>query len=279
VAATIWQGGGAAGDFNDSANWSNSVPDSTHTPAIFDGSSQADVTLNLGRGADTFRLITTPKYTGNIGSSGSALTWEGTAAAETSANIRGSGAVYLDITGASKDVVVNSKNMTNACTLASATGDIRHLVVLRGHCIALGTCSFTGRAFVYGNHAKLTIYAIASTEAAADYIHVTSGTLINHRIMEDSGDMIIQTGGVIEQYGSLELGVYLYQSGGEFYYEPSIDVSGKTPIAVIADGLFDASESQSAIGFGTLIQGPNATVRGDVTAHIAPTLELWQDYP
>jgi hypothetical protein len=279
VAATIWNNALSDGDFNAAGNWTNGVPSSINTPAIFNATTQSPPTTNLDRTASSFRLIVTDKFRSDIGSSGSPLIWEGTAAAETTANLRGPGTMYLDIRGASKDVVVESTNRVNAVTLKTTTGDIRHLVVLRGHCTALGTCSFTGRAFVTGNQAKLTINAVDTTELPPDVITVLGGLLVNHRTMDNSGDLIQLSAGTIEQSGALETAVRLHVTGGVFKYTPNVDVSAKAPVATIMGGVFDARESDSAIGFGSLIHGPNATVLGDVTAHVVPTLELWQQYP
>lgn len=283
VAETIWTNAVGDGDFNNNGNWTNQTPDVTHTPAIFDGSTQTSPTTNLDRGAAVFRLITSPNYRGYIGVSGSPLIWEGMTTGTTSANIRGTGSVFLSITGITKDVVINSPNMVNACTIVSTpTGSLRFLVVLRGKCTVGGLVDFVaaeGIVLVEGNQAHLTIQPIDTAELAPDYIKVHGGTLVNQRILALSGDTITLSEGNIEQTGVLETNSYVHQTGGLFEYDPGEDVSGDSPHLIILDGVFDARESAYPIGVGTYIKGPTAVVLGDIQESFTPTLDLTKLFP
>lgn len=282
VAETIWTNGIGDGDFNNAGNWTGGVPAVGNTPAIFDGTSQTPPTTNLDRGADVFRLITSPNYRGNIGSSGSPLKWAGMTVDTTTANIRGTGAAFLSITGSTKDVVVESTNLVDACTITTPGGSLRYLVVLRGACTLQSTGSFVvnlAQVIVRGNQSHLTIQAIDGAELAPDLIDVHGGVLVNQRILALNGDTIRLSVGRIEQTGVLETNARVHQTGGVFEYNPSEDVSGDAPHLVILDGIFDAREAAYPIGVGAYIKGPSAVVLGDIQESFTPTLDLTKLYP
>lgn len=118
------------GNFGAGGSWSTgSVPGSSDV-AQFDGGSQKDVLSGLTI-ANVLNLITTPAYRGSIGQSGNPLI----GAITNKLLHRGSGSIHYTGSAATKHLVIDSANQTQAANVNLSSSSSSTLTVKAGRCL------------------------------------------------------------------------------------------------------------------------------------------------
>jgi hypothetical protein len=263
VAETVWTNALADGDFNNNGNWTNQTPDAAHTPGIFDGTTQSPPTTNLDRsGGGAFHLITTPEYTGGLGSSGTYLKWNGTGGGR-GCTIRGSGDYYLHMVAANNaDAIVDAPGVD-----VTFVGEIVVLLVKAGNVTIASTCSLLSVAIVNGVRSNVTIDEWDAAETMPEILRVEGGTVTSARTYTDAVDkQIMVLAGNLDMTGLLRSENDIHILGGVMTYDPASDPSGESPnLFVTGSGLFDVRGHSGTIPFLRVIQGRGGRILGTVT--------------
>lgn len=275
VAETIWTHA-VDGDFNHNPNWTNQTPDATHTPGIFDGTTQLPPTLNLDRSAGGgFHLITTPAYRGGLGSSGTPVKWNGLGGR--GCTIRGSGEHYLHmVTGNNADAIIDTPG-----TGVTLDGEVFTLLVKAGNVTIQSTCNLLTFVVVNGNQSNLTIEEADTTEVMPTILRVEGGIVTARRTWSNGvSQQALVLAGQLDITGLLRTETDIHVLGGVTTYVPLTDPSGESPsIYATGAGIFDARGYAGSIPVTRAISGRGGMILGTVTDTAASFLTYNLDDP
>lgn len=270
MGTTYWNG--TTDDFASAGNWSNGVPTGSDN-AIFDGRSQVSPMTNLDRGIDGFRLITTPTFSGDIGTASNRLKWEGIATT-TEHVIRGSGSVFVDTLSTTASFVVDSSNLVDALNV---TDGIFALYVKRGHVDVVAEATVAQSIVVCGDSASLTI-EVDTVLTAQAYIILQAGSVTSRRAIAITTPFIM-TGGEWRQEALIDNNhVNLHVLGGRFNYTPSVKTSRSLQFYV--GGILDLSENaERVVGIPPIVLPSGTFFREQTEGGYTFLTDLREDYP
>lgn len=291
MANFTWQAGGA-GDWGDTASWDRgSIPASTGSggvdKATFDGSTEQSVTSGFARRPGTaddpiLQIITTPKYTGDIGATGTPLLHGIASSGTDNGRIihRGTGQFFFDgASGDFSDCLCDSKRGTDTPALI-LSGETRNLFVKRGRVDVNASGLLTTLLVITQGQVEL-----AAGSGSPTLIVVSGGTLNNYRDATGAAStIVVGPGGTINMFGLLHDNTTLAYLGGEFNYEPISEPGASNNFDVVADGFLDFSNTNWAIEPDIFCLLERARFTGDVVTglSIGPlgvNIDLRDDYP
>lgn len=259
MAATFWQA--VNEDVGSAANWTNGTPDSTHTPAIADGRSQASMKVNVDRTGDVFVLKTARAYTGQIGSPGNPLKWDGLGSANIH-HLAGSGNAWLE--AATSNRFLMDAKASNGPTVLLSNTQLQE-IYCRGsnNTILDPKCTGAIRIFMVGSAARLTMQAADGSEQAPQIVDMRAGVFTNHRnYVFASQDHIFVSGGVLNQHGYLQSATVSVITGGVMKYIPRDDQTHTTPLIDVLGGILDLRETDQIFDPFRMVIGPDGNILG-----------------
>ncbi len=256
MAATYWQG--TTGAFGTAGNWTNGVPSTTKTPAVFDGRSQQSVTSGLDQTGAIFDLKTTRKWRGDIGALGNPLKWSNAGNWHV---LRGTGKTHVEpaIAAAELFVVDGGDVFFTTCLL-------NELVAKSGKCTLASTVDFTPSSlpssiYILGSGAVVTIEELATTETMVTRFQMKAGQCFNKRLWDGADSTCVITGGFLTQTGVAGDNLEVKLHGGTFKYKPLASTTGHTPSFDVMGGLLDFSEADQVISFGFIRVGIDGAIK------------------
>lgn len=275
MAATFFRG--QTENFGVAGNWSNGLPDSTHTPAIFDGSiTQTSALTGLDRTGDTFTLVTYPNYHGKIGESGNPLIWEDSHTVMRTATIHGSGELYLEcpINATGGEMVI----MPSRHATVHIKAKFYRLVVGSGNVLLDAYSTFSAFLWIFGAGTRVTLPVAPGAEDGPTHLWQDGGYFVNQRTTV-SGDEFIIGGGELIQEGRLTNTPYLTIVGGTVRYRPGAGYLGSQVILTGIRGLLDLSTIGEVLTWGQVVIGPEFEIDGDVQGSLSPNIDLRNRWP
>lgn len=271
------------GIWSDAASW-----DSAQIPgaggvgtdsAIFNGQSNVSVIGETPGGNSLARLVTRREYLGDIAAPGNPLVLEIATSATSGEKLtlRGRGNVYYtQVAGDGIDVVVDTGSLDNLVQFDG--GSFRYVFVKSGKVDFASTVSEITSLQVLNNLCKVTV--LGSTAIVNDML-ILAGTVVNNH---DNWSKINMRGGHLIQKGLLKDTVDVLQLGGWIEYATTKDISTHNPDLFIYGGTFDARKLNANLTANDFIQGPNATILGNVLGQGGPSglgivIDLSETYP
>jgi len=247
--STYWNAAPGATSFGSAGNWTNGVPAVATDIGIFDGRSQVSPATDMDRAAANFKLITTPRFIGDIGGPGNPLKWN--PGSGTRNVIRGSGRVYAQ-GGVLSEFVVDSVNFVDALTLNA--GNVEHVFVKSGRVIVGSSCSFPGSGIVVlsGSFSKIRLENIASPTGPG-YWAIDGGVVECDRdFRSDAAVDFVMSSGLFRMTRLFGAGQSMFVLGGLFQYVPVVKTGNAIIFYIGSVGVVDASENNELL----ISQGP-----------------------
>lgn len=275
------------GDWGNTASWdSGQVPGGggvfTDT-VMFDGTSVVSVSSGLDQtaGNGILKLITTPEYTGDIGSSGVKLQIE-FKISDSRVIHRGTGTLYLSSeAGNFAEVIIDSTNLVNA---ASLTASFNNVLVKGGKVTIEAGATLVGDLILLGTTARVNV--VAGGGAGPQHVRILAGACTNARTTPGTvgiPDDIVVAGGTLTQTGVIQTETRVTITGGRMVYTPGVSIGTEKPDIYILGGTLDLSANLQDIDVANVITGPGATVFGNINKSgfgaTGVDIDLREDYP
>ena len=229
------------------------------------------------------RIVTTPKYAGNIGSTGNPLIVTIDSVNDVLSRVihRGTGQFHFKgNTGDFADVLVDS---TNAKDAFFADGTVRNLFDTSGFCRVLATCNLTTHIVVDGPSAHVIIDDGAGSSPGT--ILVTAGILENKRTTQSTTRIIVMGGHLIQTGPIIDGADIFIGPEGRMTYTPNVTLTtAHDNVDLIVFGSMDIGKSFQDIQFDNMIIGTAATMKGTpvqsgARSPLSTNIDLREEYP
>ena len=249
-------------DWNAAGSWDDGVVPSGNLHVAFFDDVQTDALVNLDRTGDTSikRIVTSPRYGGNIGAPGNPLMHEmnSTGASDSRIVHRGSGDFYfLPTAGGFTDVFVDSRGGA----LRITDGTVRNAFVRGGLLTIAAIADFTGYLVMDGPNAHVVIEAPSGSELRPTLYIIGAGHLEN-KAAAGSTTFVLGNGARVTQTGKLDTSdSIIVTRDGRFDYLPGVTQTGNPARIVVLGALeasshFDLKTVDLVIGAQGVLSGP-----------------------
>lgn len=263
VAATQHRWISQTGIWSSAASWDTAqIPGAggaSLDTAYFDGTSNVSVIGETPGGNTLFRIVTTPKYLGDIASPSNPLVVQIASEAVLLARcvFRGRGNHYYESpTGTFADVVIDTGTRDRVVSL---TATPRNVFVHSGKVEFPSGAQNITSLNVLGPNAEASLPIDGMTLGD---LRIQNGGYVTSN--QSAWDRIEMSGGRLLQTGTMGDGCDVVMYGGQLTYATTAAISTHNPDMWLWGGALDLSSLKEDLTAGTLVIGRNATILGNL---------------